>query len=202
MRKLQLNYKGIGIYPFLGKAQTIVDSVARNAAVYPDPFPSLNEVQNLINITKAAAIDAESGDHQKIAAKNSLRALLAASIKTLGSYCENRAQGDTEKLIASGFDLQKSRTAIGQLQPVDGVAGTFTGISGRVALKWSRLYGAKTYVIEGRHSGEQQFTQLGLSTKAGFTTQGLSAGVWEFRIVALSTAGRNAPSNVVKVSVA
>lgn len=204
MNKLVVDYSRMNVFTFCGKVQTIIDGITSNNTIFPAPNPTMPQLQSLLDNLVNAAVAAESGDHQKIAVRNSYREVLADSVQLLGSYCENMAGGVLEKLLASGFDLAKTPEPIGPLAPVSQFTGYFTGIAGEVQLKWRGVYGAKTYIVQGRVAGNPQapFQQIAICTRSRLTVQDLVPATWEFRVIAVGTAGQSAPSNIATIPVA
>jgi len=149
--KLIITFSGLSGANFLAKAGTIVDSL-RNNPDFPEPWPAQVPSHGQLDKTYSAYRDdlhaASSGDRVKISQRETSRAALEALLKTLAPYLEMVAQGDTTKLMRTGYDLRKDivRGTNTNPPPVpDGFIAKHNALSGSVILHASSVSSANGY---------------------------------------------------------
>lgn len=72
---------------------------------FPNPAPSVAEMELLITDFKAALANCQTGDRTKIAIKNELRKLLAQNLHKWSIYVLYQSDNDRSKAITSGFTI-------------------------------------------------------------------------------------------------
>ncbi len=84
------------------------------------------------------------------------------------------------------------------------VPGQVTGLATGAAtvsaqsLTWTSVTGASSYMIEYKLSAASSWIQSGTTTTNGYTVSGLSSSsAYNYRVVAINTAGQGAPSTIV-----
>jgi len=180
-----------GDAPFTDKVTTIVEYMKDNAN-YPNPTPALDTVRSAFEAYKLATADAAQGGKQNTAARAARRAVLVALLRQLASYVSGAANDDMEKLLSSGFPVQKpTRTPIGAL-PTPAVPVVAQGpVTGSIAATTPPVYGASAYNWSvALHSAPDTDVQTAQTTggRADFT--GLTAGqVYLVSVNAVGAAG-------------
>ena len=181
------------------------------------------EMVKLANYSSAA----KSGDHSKVGAMNAQEIRTDNLLHQLGLYVEGIANaaaltgGDAVAIIKSaGMDVVAKRTKAALPDAPAGLKGTST-IEGDAVLSWKGVKRARCFVIEissdinvldptgTTGTGTQQTGRAfvkweikDVTTKTKITIPGLTSGVkYAFRIYALGTAGKGAPSAVVVIKV-
>jgi hypothetical protein len=89
------------------KANTILTSMTGNTN-FDTPIPSLASVSGTIEDYSTALVAAQMRDKTKVAAKNEKRLELVETLRALGNYVTQVAEGDEATLVSSGFTLAKS----------------------------------------------------------------------------------------------
>lgn len=92
------------------KSQSIVAAVG-GSPHFTTPVPSLVEVSGVIANYKSLLVEAQMRDKTKVATKNALKKELVSTIRALGNYVTQTAEGELEVLISSGFTLAKTGQA-------------------------------------------------------------------------------------------
>jgi hypothetical protein len=108
--KLIISFEHLSESDFLVKAETIITSMTGNSH-YPEPWPpqapSLAELTLALDTYKKDYHASINRDTAKIAQRINSRQNLTELLKRLVSYLEFIAQGDTQILTTTGYDLRK-----------------------------------------------------------------------------------------------
>ena len=127
--------------PFTEKVTTILELMKGNPA-FPSPTPTLATAETAFGAYKVAAAEAAQGGVQNTLARDVRRADLVALLRQLASYVSVAADGDMEKLMSSGFPLQKPvRTPIGPLTAPDAPRVSHGPVTGTLAAVGKPVYG-------------------------------------------------------------
>ena len=95
---------------------------------------------------KVATADAAQGGKQNTTARDARRAELVALLRQLASYVSGTANDDMEKLLSSGFPVQKpTRTPIGPLPTPATPVVTQGPVTGSTTAFTPPVYGASAY---------------------------------------------------------
>lgn len=149
---------------------------------------SVNVLESLNNEAEQAELILE----QKIAQRDAQRAEVEAQLTVLGSGVENVAAGETTVVLASGFNVQAERTAVGPVGAPQNLEAKTADMEGEIDSKWSPVRGAKSYIVEYKPDDEPDapWKQIGVTTRSKFTVAGLTSGKkYRVRVCALGAAG-------------
>lgn len=108
--KLIISFEHLSESDFLVKAETIVTAMTGNshyAEPWPPQAPTLAELTLALDTYKKDYHASISRDTAKIAQRINSRQNLTELLKRLVSYLEFIAQGDTQMLTTTGYDLRK-----------------------------------------------------------------------------------------------
>jgi hypothetical protein len=126
----------------------------------------------------------------KLLLRDNKRGEVEALLTVLGSGVEHLSEGSTEFVVASGFDVQAPRKTVGPLPAPQNLVALMADLEGQIRLRWNRVKGAKSYVIEYTPDGSNNWTHAGVTTKASFNLSGLESGKrYRIRVRAIGTAG-------------
>lgn len=200
--KLELKVKTISDKVSLGQAQL---NRIKNSANFPNPAPSIAEVQAVVtNLSKARA--------EQISAKQTLKSkthrVSAAEKKydgvftRLGNYINGISQGNKTIIIDAGmkFFFPGGSPRVGRLPAPKKFKVVYTQNKGELLLKWQKVPKAIVYNIERALSNETgtKWEEIGFTTSTKFLADNLESGIkYFFRLNALGTAGKSAPTGVV-----
>src|SRR5436853_3218941 len=109
MNKLKFSFMRLPDADFGTKAESIVSDVASNTAYFPTPVPALSVITDVTGSYNDALVAAKSLGKTAVALKNMYRAEASSLLSQLGNYVMLTAAGDITMLIASGFDLAKTK---------------------------------------------------------------------------------------------
>jgi hypothetical protein len=201
--KLIITFSNLSEPDFHTKAGAIVTAL-RNNPDFPEPWPpqvpSFAQLEAAYNAYQDALHAAANRDRAKIAERDDKRAVLEGYLKTLAGYLELIAQGDTTKLIRTGFDQRKDIVRGVNANPPPAPAG-FTvkhgKLSGSVILHASSVQGAASY--DASHTEASPADDASWQDDGTFTgcnhidITGLTPGksYW-FRLRAINSAGNGA----------
>lgn len=177
-----------GEAPFTDKVTTILQWMDNNDN-FPTPTPSLAVVQTGFDAYKVAAADAAQGGKENTAIRDARRAELVALLRQLASYASATANGNLEKLISSGFPLQKTgRTPIGPLPAPSAPVVSQGAVSGALTVVAPPVRGASSYNWSlALQSAPDTDVQTAQTTGARVSFTGLTPG--QVYVVCLNAVG-------------
>lgn len=197
MSKVKLSLDELSISEKIQLATNITTSMTGNAT-YPTPNPKLSDIQTLAQALRDAAAKAEEKRREsQIAtiAQEEAEDALDASLTLLGSYVENTSGGIEALILSAGMDVRAEAEKSGIPATPGPVAATTGDDAGEIDLTWSRVKGAKSYIIQHATSPETvdaDWKFATTSTKSSATVTGLPSGtrLW-FRVAATGSAGQS-----------
>ena len=111
-------------------------------------------------------------------------------LASLGAGVEQIAEGETTVVLASGFDLQAERAAVGPLVAPENLRLSIADMDGELKARWNKVRGGRSYVVEYSLEGSGAWIHAGVSTKVSFTLTGLESGKkYRIRVRAIGAAG-------------
>lgn len=165
--------------------------------VYVTPVPSITAVETANGALKTALLDyqAAGGGKQLAAAVTGRTVEVSSLVRQLAAYVTATANGDMEKLLLSGFPIQKpTRQPIGQLSAPDAPALKQGKLSGQLVVATSPVYGGMTYNWRiALASAPTTYVATQQTTAASTTFEGLTPG--EIYNVEVNTVGAAGPSD-------
>lgn len=186
--KLIITFGPLANAAFLTKAGTIVNAL-RNNPNFPEPWPpqvpALSQLNDAYEAYQSAFRAAENGDRARITEREATRAVLVSQLKILAAYLELVAQGDTTKLMSTGFDLRKDIVRGTRTDPLlapMGFSARHGKLSGVVILHATRLSGAASY--------EAQYTDGDPKVESDWKNAGTYPGCNHIEITGLAI-GKN-----------
>lgn len=193
MAKVKLNLKDRSDSELLTFSQQHIAAMTGNAN-FATPTPTAANYQTAHDAYKtaldAAALAAEAAK-QKTSLKDTARVTLETLLTQRGSYVELTSGGDEAKILSANLPVRDAAAPIGALPaPVDFLA-TMGDQEGEIDLTWSRVRGAKTYIVE--HSDNvtpRVWSQKAVVTTSKATVSGCTPGqLCVFRVRAIGSAG-------------
>lgn len=170
-----------------------------NNILFPNPNPSLAELQQAEEEYRVALYNAAGRDTVMVSIKNDKRAVLRATLTLLAEYVTSVAKGDRTVLLASGFTLQRGKGDATTLKPITQLmVDTETPEQAVVSVK--RVDGAKAYNHQytvGAVTSESQWISKTI-TEPSCTFTGLQPGVkYAFRVIAIGPGEQSVYSPIV-----
>lgn len=172
-------------------AQTILQAMGDNTAIYATPSPTLAVVTTALNKFINAIAAAADGGIALTAAKNAARGELTALLRNLASYVAVACKGSMENLLLSGFPPQKSnRIPVGVLPAPANLVVNLGARSGELNAKASPVNGAAIYNWKLTASTQGAPVQTRQTTSASTVFANLTPGtVYTVELNAVGTAG-------------
>jgi hypothetical protein len=182
--------------------RNIVTMMTGNAD-YLTPDPPLADLTTVADETDTAnkdAIQVRAESKQKTAIKNEKEDALDKIIRKEANYVENKSDGNEAKIEGAGFRTKSEGAPVGELPPPEDFSITYGDEAGELNMHWDGTIGASGYVVQKNETDpveESAWNDVDNPTKTKYTVKDLKSGnrYW-FRVLAVGTAGRGAPSGV------
>ncbi|HTA64999.1 MAG TPA: fibronectin type III domain-containing protein [Xanthomonadaceae bacterium] len=122
----------------------ILTSMTGNA-FFPSPFPALDKIATAHDAF-AAAVNALDRSRPSTVRRNQTRLILVQGLRELALYVQHASGGDPDKLLSSGFPMQRKRGApLAEIHPPKDVRVRQSAVSGRLLARCKADPGAKSY---------------------------------------------------------
>ncbi|WP_207514661.1 fibronectin type III domain-containing protein [Longitalea luteola] len=169
---------------------------------FPDPPPALAELKKTRPAFQTARKEAKSGDREKVAIKNKLKAIMLNSLIELADYVTVTSKGDRTLILSSGFDATSESSNGYDLPPSIEILDVVLGGPGTATTRIKNVTGAKGYIHQYTKEPPGINTEwIGMGSSEGiYTFEGLSSEkrYW-FRVVAIGYNRQTGFSPVVSV---
>jgi len=178
-------------------AAQIVKSMREESATFPKPYPSLDEVEQLIDRLTEEIAHAMYRDKLAVVIRDTTQAELLGYIRLLSYYVDRVAQGDEVIILSAGFLPTRDRDNSNEIPMVELFhlqAEIDTGSMKLSVKAWRR---AKIYRFEYRKKNADQEWTIVMSTKSRYRVVGLEVRTeYEFRVCYVGAKGSSAYSPV------
>lgn len=198
MAKPKLALSRLNVAEKIQLAKTIFQSMNNNAN-FPDPDPTLPELKgNFEELEKAvtAALEARKIAEEKTAKQVQSIKTLDTTLASLALYVEKASRGSKEKILSAGMQVsegKKTPVVIGQVLNLAAKEGAKTQ---EIALSWTAIKGAKSYIIECSEGDSANWQMKAVSTKSNAVVDNLKSGTqYWFRVCAVGASGKGAYSD-------
>ncbi len=167
--------------------------IATHDTTFVTPVPALTVLNTALSnldsrLTAIAMMESNLEAERTLVREN--ETTLVDALTQLANYVETTANGDASVIQLSGFDLANEPTPIGPLPPPENLLGSTADIEGNVDLKWKRVKGAKSYIVECATDPSGVWLQSGVTTRTTLVCAGLVSGTkYWFRVRAVGAAG-------------
>jgi hypothetical protein len=171
----------------------IATSMTGNAS-YPSPVPTLAQLATA-HAAFAAAVNALDRSKASTVRRDQARQALVQGLRDLALYVQHASAGDPQKLLASGFPLQRKRGPVtGEPQVPQQVRVRQSAVSGRLLARCKADPGAKSYQWRiATAQAPTAWTVFDTVTAARFTFEALVPGTQY--VVQVRAFARNGASN-------
>ena len=193
MSKTKLNLREKSDSDLLNYARQHIAAMTGNAN-FATPSPTAAVFLTTTDAYETALLDsnaAQQSARQKTTIKDTARTTLEASLSQRGGYVDSASGGDEQKILSSGLGVRGKAEAIGAMPaPIDFLA-TQGDHEGEIDLTWSRVRGAKSYMVQqSANVTPRVWQQAMVSPRSSATVKGLTSGqVYAFRVAAVGAAG-------------
>jgi hypothetical protein len=210
--KLIISFQRLSEADFQAKAGHILASLTGNPH-YPQPWaaqaPSLEQLNHALNAYREAYHASLTHDTVKIRQRNDARQALTELFVRLAPYLEMLAQGDTDILTGTGYDLRKEPQRgqnSGTLPAPGGLRVAHGPLSGSLEVRVDRLPGAGSYEVQTAQGDPTQEANwkhaLTSTTSTHIPLENLNPGqTYWVRVRAIGSAGNGVWTEAVNVIV-
>lgn len=168
----------------------------------PNPNPTAAAVTAVTDAVELAYNDAQAA---RLVAKTKTQALedkvdeFNTAVSLLASYVDNASGGDAAIIESAGFAVRATPTPVGPLPAPTDLQAQPGEHKGHAALRWSALYGAKSYNIErAEDAAELKWSFLASSTRREADVNSMISGkTYWHRVAAVGAAGQGPWSDPV-----
>lgn len=191
MSTLKIGLSGLSPLELVNKAQILVEKMTLNNH-FPHPEPSVAVLAARKDIladciSKAFFNDPKSAEKQQEAYNT-----LVELIHQLAGYVTRIADGNSEILLSSGFDIRSKRKKSPMPEHPENFQVHISDEGGTTRLEWEKVSGNYAYVIQitstNPETGNAVWVTAGVTTRTELIIQNLKLGMrYYFRI---KTAGR------------
>jgi len=196
MKKVKLSLQSktdVQLRDFAEHHGTEVDAVP---LVYTDLIPNKTDYDDLLaeyNLRIADVAAKQTALEEALILLGQTRVLVEKALRKRANRVETIANGDEAVLVGAGFEAMNTNPApIGEVPVPENLKVTISEISGRLDLRWKRIKGAKSYVVDCRTHGATPgpWQQAKICTSARCSITGLTPGQeYAFRVRAIGAAG-------------
>lgn len=146
MQKVVVNYDRLTELELSERAAKVCSSMKENAH-FPDPEPSVAEIEAVLTEYNDAIVKADGGTKADTAHKNNLKAQMCVLLNDLASFVNLKAKGDDEKLDSSGFTLTKPQQKIHILSAPQSIKLSDGDAEGEIKTDIAKVDKADGYVV-------------------------------------------------------
>lgn len=181
-------------------ADNILLKMTENVDLFPDPDPTLAELDSALSDFRLSLSEAAFRDMRKVVVKNQMQAKLRQVIYGLSLYVEKVSQGDQAMILAAGFLPNRTATKTGIApKPVDFRVNLTRISSQTVELRVKSWAPTRVYQFEYRKVAGTEDWQTVLSSKSTCVLEGLDKlQEYEFRVAYIGTDPTVTYSDVVR----
>ena len=148
--RLKMGLSGLSVPALLIKCSKVVTNITDNAVLFPNPSPPLAVVTTAINELDdlQKRMGTEGGTNNTIL-RNLAEEQLMGFMRVLATYVSNVAQGKTDAILKSGFDIyDQGEKTENKLPPPTEVVVTCDGLNfGELMVRWAGVPGNTGYTI-------------------------------------------------------
>jgi Fibronectin type III domain len=198
MAKPKLLLSKLTISEKIQLAKTIHQSINNNTN-FPTPTPTLADLkQGIEDLEKAvtAAQEARKIAEEKTDKQAQSMKVLETILNNMALYVQQESGGSKDKILSAGMkvaEAKKTAISIGQVMDLAAKEGTKTQ---EIALTWTSVKGAKSYIIECSEGNSENYQMKAVSTKGNAVVDNLKSGVqYWFRVYAVGASGKGAYSD-------
>lgn len=190
MDKVKAGLRGLNPFDKATRAAIVYSKMNGNAH-FPNPEPSMAEFHAAYLELKQANLAALDRGRMAIFKRNRAVERIDDYLSRLASYVNSACQGDTLKLVSSGFFLVKRAEPNSSLEPPKLVTVRATAYPGQVKLRWPPVHGTRMYEVERMVevvNGVERWERVASTSRTHLLVDDMpSHELQRFRVCALGT---------------
>jgi hypothetical protein len=164
----------------LTKIKNAHDAVLAHAATFPTPNPTLASVLGAHDAAEDKLDEIDAREQELITLRQERDDLMAAAelkYHGLGSFVENKANGNPAIITEGGYDLVQPRSATQPMPKVENNVVTAGDNDGEADAAWDAVKGAKSYEIQTAPAPSGPWTHEATVTVSRHHMSGKTSGV-------------------------
>jgi len=200
MAEAVLKFRDLSVGQKILRIRAIVRATTGNS-VYVTPNPTLAAITAAVDLLEEKEADVEAGVHGAVTIRDLQETVVDDFMITFLAYVQVTSGGDQVKIESTTISVKGGKSAPHPMGKLLGASGTVGAFAGQSVLKWTKMEGAKYYVIQTSADGLTNWTTVGEPvTKTKATITGLVAETGAFyRIAAGNSTGIGAWCNPIRV---
>lgn len=194
MSNVKTNLGKLNVTQKVALARQVVTKMTGNAT-YTTPAPALTALTTAADALEAAfnaALAARASSKQATSTQSDKDTALTLLLNQEASYVQNISVGDQTKIESAGFEVRNHASPIGTLPAPASIELDANVNPGNMGLKWPRVAGAASYIVERAldGSGPLDYISVATPTNTKVTVNTMTSGsrYW-FRVAAVGAAG-------------
>ncbi|MCB0809517.1 MAG: hypothetical protein KDB96_09590, partial [Flavobacteriales bacterium] len=166
MKKVKAGLRGLSAAQKVDRGNAVLEQMTGNP-YFPDPVPSLQELQVATDDLEQACVDALDRGRMACARKRSAVARFDKLLSALTSYVNGVSMGNEEMLYSSGLPIAKRPAPLTDLKVPNGLSFKRTQFPDQWEVRWNRVPGAVVYELEFTYRPEdvEAWQRAELTTK-------------------------------------
>ena len=190
MALIKLGWNRKSVPDKLLKGRFIVMQMTANASVFPNPIPSLAEVQAAHDALHQAAVRACAGGKLLTAAKTEATNTYDRLIAQLAAYVQSISAGSEEIILKAGMEVRQKPSTRPSASQVNKLRAYPSRKQGTILISWTSLGRGYVFQLEmctEEPDGMTPWTQR-ISHGSEYEMSGLERGrVYYFRVAGIGT---------------
>lgn len=196
MARLKLDIAKLNAADLIFYCISIQNKIKGNSH-FPNPTPSLTEIDAKRESLIAMDIKGQSGDRVAIKGRNAESHELKKLLRTLSLYVAMVANGDKSILLSSGFGVRREPSPTAHLFKPANLIARRSDNKGQIIVKWAPVKNAVSCQIEMTTTdpadSQTRWESVGVTSKSKFVVEDLTLGTYYwFRIKAIGR-GQESP---------
>ena len=181
---------------------TLITSLTGNPNITIDPgkLTELTTIKTQLDTDRQAAKIAQQASLAAFQAQNASEKAFDIVVSDI-SKIVNATLKDADELLTTGLPLADESSPVGELPAPGDFSVTYGDEAGELDAQWDVVDDAVSYFLQKNETdplNDSAWTDAGNPTKSKYTIQNLTSGTrYWFRVLAIGTSGRSAPSEDV-----
>ncbi len=195
----------VTVKALLSKSRNVVTMMTGNPN-FTTPVPPLASVTGICD-KLAAATEAYDFTRSRLEKQDRDQYFeeLRSAIRDLSGYVQSQSEGDVDKILSAGFEVEKTPAPIGQLPAPQNVRAIARPYPGSIEVRFGGVRGRQSYQVyrTTEPKVESSWELVATTGKTRIIVDNLvSDNVYFFRVVALGAAGFSPVSDVANAKAA
>jgi hypothetical protein len=190
MEKVKAGLRGLTPTMKLLRSRIVLEQMSNNPS-FPNPVPSMAELAQACDELEEANRAALDRGRMACLRKRVAVTRMDEMLTRLAGYVNSAADGDTTRLLSSGFELVKAPEPISSLPQPQGLRALRTPYPDQLELRWHTVRGSLIYEVEealDSDTGERTWQRLCMTSKPRLTVTEREPGrIYVFRVCAFGT---------------